>query len=183
MSKNIVQNIFKKYKIKNLIKNSYYSKDTIENMKKKSHRPIRIIKGNINTYNLDNRTSNETLINKIIKNVNNLTQKSGKINEKLNKNKFFTHYSSAKRTPDGLIAYHQYKNLNREGNFLTNSHFRNSNKLVYKSSSNIFKSNKSLKSPSISAFINIINAQRKNQNNKIRKNFSKKFSNNRNEIK
>ena len=172
---NIVQNIFKKHKIKNLIKNSYYSKDKIENTKKKSHRPIRIIKGNINTYNLDNRNSSEALINKIINNVNNLPQKSGKINEKLNKNQFFTHYSSAKRIPNGLIAYHQYKNLNRESNFLTNSHFRNSIKLVYKTSSNIFKSNKSLKSPSISEFININNAQRKNQDNKTRKNFQRNF--------
>ena len=116
-------------------------------MKKQSYRPIRIIKGNINTYNFDNRNSNETLINKIIKNVNNLSQKRGKINENFSKNRFFTCDISAKRSPNGLIAYHQYKNLNRESNYLTNSHLRNSNHLIYKSSSNIFKSNKSLKSP------------------------------------
>ena len=144
-------------------------------MKKQSYRPIRIIKGNINTYNFDNRNSNETLIKKIIKNVNNLSQKRGKINENFSKNRFFTCDISAKRSPNGLIAYHQYKNLNRENNYLTNSHLRNSNHLIYKSSSNIFKSNKSLKSPSISKFINIINAQRKNQNNKTSKNIQRNF--------
>ena len=85
---NTVQNIFRKYKIKNLVGNSYYSKDKIENIKKQSYRPIRIVKGNINTYNLDNRNSNETLINKIIKNVNNLSQKNRKINTNFSKNKF-----------------------------------------------------------------------------------------------
>ena len=144
-------------------------------MKKQSYRPIRIIKGNINTYNFDNRNSNETLINKIIKNVNNLSQKRGKINENFSKNRFFTCDISAKRSPNGLIAYHQYKNINRESNYLTNSHLRNSNHLIYKSSSNIFKSNKSLKSPSISKFINIINSQRKNQNNKTSKNIQRNF--------
>ena len=179
--KNKIKNIFRNHKIKDFSRNSNYSKDKIGNIKKTSYRQIRLSRSNIN---LDIKNPNESLLNKIKNKVNNILQKKGKRKEKINlkttnenfrKNRLFTNYSSAKRTPNGLEIYYHNFNTNKENNFLTNNHFRNNKKLDYKSNSNFFKSNKLSKSPSISEFVKFIINQKNIQSYKTNKNSQRNY--------
>jgi hypothetical protein len=170
---NNILNIFRNYINKDSNKKSYYSKDKIKNMKKISFKPIRISKSNINIINLGITNQNESLLNKITKKVYKIIQKKGKRNEKLHlkktgddfrKNRMYsTYYNSAKRTPNNLTVY--YKNIytNKENNFLTNNHYRNNNKFIFKSTLNS-KNNKSIKSPSLLEFTKFINAKNLQKN-------------------
>ena len=170
---NNILNIFRNYIIKDSNKKSYYSKDKIKNVKKISFKPIRISKSNINIINLGITNQNESLLNKITKKVYKIIQKKGKRNEKLNlkktgedfrKNRMYsTYYNSAKRTPNNLTVYYKNINTNKENNFLTNNHYRNNNKFIFKSTLNS-KNNKSIKSPSLLEFTKFINAKNLQKN-------------------
>ena len=170
---NNILNIFRNYIIKDSNKKSYYSKDKIKNVKKISFKPIRISKSNINIINLGITNQNESLLNKITKKVYKIIQKKGKRNEKLNlkktgddfrKNRMYsTYYNSAKRTPNSLTVYYKNINTNKENNFLTNNHYRNNNKFIFKSTLNS-KNNKSIKSPSLLEFTKFINAKNLQKN-------------------
>ena len=170
---NNILNIFRNYINKDSNKKSYYSKDKIKNVKKISFKPIRISKSNINIINLGITNQNESLLNKITKKVYKIIQKKGKRNEKLNlkktgedfrKNRMYsTYYNSAKRTPNSLTVYYKNINTNKENNFLTNNHYRNNNKFIFKSTLNS-KNNKSIKSPSLLEFTKFINAKNLQKN-------------------
>ena len=170
---NNILNIFRNYIIKDSNKKSYYSKDKIKNVKKISFKPIRISKSNVNIINLGITNQNESLLNKITKKVYKIIQKKGKRNEKLNikktgndfrKNRMYsTYYNSAKRTPNSLTVYYKNINTNKENNFLTNNHYRNNNKFIFKSTLNS-KNNKSIKSPSLLEFTKFINAKNLQKN-------------------
>ena len=170
---NNILNIFRNYIIKDSNKKSYYSKDKIKNLKKISFKPIRISKSNVNIINLGITNQNESLLNKITKKVYKIIQKKGKRNEKLNlkktgedfrKNRMYsTYYNSAKRTPNNLTVYYKNINTNKENNFLTNNHYRNNNKFIFKSTLNS-KNNKSIKSPSLLEFTKFINAKNLQKN-------------------
>ena len=170
---NNILNIFRNYINKDSNKKSYYSKDKIKNMKKISFKPIRISKSNVNIINLGITNQNESLLNKITKKVYKIIQKKGKRNEKLNlkktgddfrKNRMYsTYYNSAKRTPNSLTVYYKNINTNKENNFLTNNHYRNNNKFIFKSTLNS-KNNKSIKSPSLLEFTKFINAKNLQKN-------------------
>ena len=170
---NNILNIFRNYIIKDSNKKLYYSKDKIKNVKKISFKPIRISKSNINIINLGITNQNESLLNKITKKVYKIIQKKGKRNEKLNlkktgddfrKNRMYsTYYNSAKRTPNSLTVYYKNINTNKENNFLTNNHYRNNNKFIFKSTLNS-KNNKSIKSPSLLEFTKFINAKNLQKN-------------------
>ena len=170
---NNILNIFRNYIIKDSNKKLYYSKDKIKNVKKISFKPIRISKSNINIINLGITNQNESLLNKITKKVYKIIQKKGKRNEKLNlkktgedfrKNRMYsTYYNSAKRTPNNLTVYYKNINTNKENNFLTNNHYRNNNKFIFKSTLNS-KNNKSIKSPSLLEFTKFINAKNLQKN-------------------
>ena len=170
---NNILNIFRNYIIKDSNKKSYYSKDKIKNVKKISFKPIRISKSNVNIINLGITNQNESLLNKITKKVYKIIQKKEKRNEKLNlkkteddfrKNRIYsTYYNSAKRTPNNLTVYYKNINTNKENNFLTNNHYRNNNKFIFKSTLNS-KNNKSIKSPSLLEFTKFINAKNLQKN-------------------
>ena len=170
---NNILNIFRNYIIKDSNKKLYYSKDKIKNVKKISFKPIRISKSNVNIINLGITNQNESLLNKITKKVYKIIQKKGKRNEKLNlkktgedfrKNRMYsTYYNSAKRTPNNLTVYYKNINTNKENNFLTNNHYRNNNKFIFKSTLNS-KNNKSIKSPSLLEFTKFINAKNLQKN-------------------
>ena len=169
---NKIQNIFISH-IKDFVKNSYYSKDKIRNMKKISFRPIRISKSNVNIINLGIKNQNESLLNIIKKRV---IQKKAKKNDKVNmkktgenfrKNKLHTtYYNSAKRAPNDLTVHYKNINSNKENNFLTNNHFLNNNKFDFKYGTNSYnsKSKKPSKSPLISEFSKFINTQNLQKN-------------------
>ena len=170
---NNILNIFRNYIIKDSNKKSYYSKDKIKNVKKISFKPIRISKSNVNIINLGITNENESLLNKITKKVYKIIQKKGKRNEKLNlkktgddfrKNRMYsTYYNSAKRTPNSLTVYYKNINTNKENNFLTNNHYRNNNKFIFRSTLNS-KKNKSIKSTSLLEFTKFINAKNLQKN-------------------
>ena len=63
MNNNNIQNILKN-NINNT-RNSDYSREKINNMKKRSYRPIRLSKSNLNLNNNDAKNQNEILLNKI----------------------------------------------------------------------------------------------------------------------
>ena len=83
-------------------------------------------------------------------------------------------YNSVKRTPNGLTIFYPNLNSNKENNYMSNNHRRNNNKFDLKSSSNIFKSNKLSKSPSISEFVRYIRIQ-KNIPINNKKNFQRNY--------
>ena len=173
---NQIKNIFRNNNINDFTKNTNYSKDKIRNMKKKSYRPIRLSKSNININNYDFKNPNDSLLNKIKNKVYDILQKKENHNkEKINyKNKGGntgtmpnnnTNYNSVKRTPNGLIIFYPNFNTNKENNYMSNNYRRN-NKFDIKANSNIFKSNKLSKSPSISEFVRYIRVQKNNITNK-----------------
>ena len=150
-----IQNIFKNHKINDFAKNSNYSKDKIRNIKKKSYKPLRISKSNINI------NPNESLLNKIKKRV---LEKKAHSRETLRlKNKIDgnnLNYNTFKRTPNSLSIFYPNLNTNEYRNHIKKNYQRNNNKIGLKSNQNIFKSNKLIKSPSISEFMRYIRVQR-----------------------
>ena len=143
-------------------------------MKTKSYKPIRLSKSNININNLDIKNQNESLLNKIKNKVYDILQKKAQNREKMHfqrtgenseKNYKNINYNSVKRTPNGLTIFYQNLNTNKDKKYMTNNHRRNNKKFDLKSNSNIFKSNKLSKSPSISEFVRCIRIQKNNQNN------------------
>ena len=158
-----IQNIFKNHKINDFAKNSNYSKDKIRNIKKKSYKPLRISKSNINI------NPNESLLNKIKKRV--LEKKAHSRETLLLKNKIDgnnLNYNTFKRTPNSLSIFYPNLNTNEYRNHIKKNYQRNNNKIVLKSNQNIFKSNKLIKSPSISEFMRYIRVQR-NASNSVKK--------------
>ena len=175
--KNNIHNLLKNHNINDFTKNSNYSKDKIRNIKKKSYKPIRLSKSNINI------NPNDSLLNRIKNKVYDILQKKAHSREKLNlKNKGENlekyhnnlNYNSVKRTPNGLTIFYPNLNSNKENNYMSNNHRRNNNKFDLKSSSNIFKSNKLSKSPSISEFVRYIRIQ-KNIPINNKKNFQRNY--------
>ena len=158
-----IQNIFKNHKINDFAKNSNYSKDKIRNIKKKSYKPLRISKSNINI------NPNESLLNKIKKRV---LEKKAHSRETLRlKNKIDgnnLNYNTFKRTPNSLSIFYPNLNTNEYRNHIKKNYQRNNNKIGLKSNQNIFKSNKLIKSPSISEFMRYIRVQR-NASNSVKK--------------
>ena len=158
-----IQNIFKNHKINDFAKNSNYSKDKIRNIKKKSYKPLRISKSNINI------NPNESLLNKIKKRV---LEKKAHSRETLRlKNKVDgnnLNYNTFKRTPNSLSIFYPNLNTNEYRNHIKKNYQRNNNKIDLKSNQNIFKSNKLIKSPSISEFMRYIRVQR-NASNSVKK--------------
>ena len=158
-----IQNIFKNHKINDFAKNSNYSKDKIRNIKKKSYKPLRISKSNINI------NPNESLLNKIKKRV---LEKKAHSRETLRlKNKIDgnnLNYNTFKRTPNSLSIFYPNLNTNEYRNYIKKNYQRNNNKIDLKSNQNIFKSNKLIKSPSISEFMRYIRVQR-NASNSVKK--------------
>ena len=158
-----IQNIFKNHKINDFAKNSNYSKDKIRNIKKKSYKPLRISKSNINI------NPNESLLNKIKKRV---LEKKAHSRETLRlKNKIDgnnLNYNTFKRTPNSLSIFYPNLNTNEYRNYIKKNYQRNNNKIGLKSNQNIFKSNKLIKSPSISEFMRYIRVQR-NASNSVKK--------------
>ena len=158
-----IQNIFKNHKINDFAKNSNYSKDKIRNIKKKSYKPLRISKSNINI------NPNESLLNKIKKRV---LEKKAHSRETLRlKNKVDgnnLNYNTFKRTPNSLSIFYPNLNTNEYRNYIKKNYQRNNNKIDLKSNQNIFKSNKLIKSPSISEFMRYIRVQR-NASNSVKK--------------
>ena len=172
--KNVIQNIFKNNNINVFTKYNNYSKEKIRNMKKRSYRPIGLSKSNININNYDFKNPNDSLLNKIKKQVYDILQKKAQNKEKQSlknkednswKNNNNINYNSIKRTSNGLSIFYQNLNSNKENNYMTNNYRRN-NKFDLKSNSNIFKSNKLAKSPSLSEFVKYIRIQRHNPTNK-----------------
>ncbi len=173
MNNNNIQNILKN-NINNT-RNSDYSREKINNMKKRSYRPIRLSKSNLNLNNNDAKNQNEILLNKIKSKVYDILQKKAQSKENLhlkrikeNSNVYNINnlnYNTAKITPNKLTV--RYHNINpiKENNFMTNNYRRNNNKFDLKPNSNIFKSNKLSKSPSISEFVRYIRIQKYTQNN------------------
>ena len=158
-----IQNIFKNHKINDFAKNSNYSKDKIRNIKKKSYKPLRISKSNINI------NPNESLLNKIKKRV--LEKKAHSRETLLLKNKIDgnnLNYNTFKRTPNSLSIFYPNLNTNEYRNHIKKNYQRNNNKIGLKSNQNIFKSNKLIKSPSISEFMRYIRVQR-NASNSVKK--------------
>ena len=146
-------------------------------MKKKSYKPIRLSKSNINI------NPNDSLLNRIKNKVYDILQKKAHSREKLNlKNKGENlekyqnnlNYNSVKRTPNGLTIFYPNLNSNKENNYMSNNHRRNNNKFDLKANSNIFKSNKLSKSPSISEFVRYIRIQKNNPNN-TKKNIQRNY--------
>ena len=175
--KNNIHNLLKNHNINDFTKNSNYSKDKIRNMKKKSYKPIRLSKSNINI------NPNDSLLNRIKNKVYDILQKKAHSREKLplknkgeNLEKYHNNlnYNSVKRTPNGLTIFYPNLNSNKENNYMSNNHRRNNNKFDLKSSSNIFKSNKLSKSPSISEFVRYIRIQ-KNIPINNKKNFQRNY--------
>ena len=158
-----IQNIFKNHKINDFAKNSNYSKDKIRNIKKKSYKPLRISKSNINI------NPNESLLNKIKKRV---LEKKAHSRETLRlKNKIDgnnLNYNTFKRTPNSLSIFYPNLNTIEYRNYIKKNYQRNNNKIDLKSNQNIFKSNKLIKSPSISEFMRYIRVQR-NASNSVKK--------------
>ena len=169
-----IQNILKNHNIKNFTKKTNNSKDKIRNMKKKSYKPLRLCKSNINI------NPNESLLNKIKKKV---LEKRAYSRERLHlknkgdnyeKNQKNLNYNTIKRFPNGLNIYYTNLNTNKYGNYMTKNYQRNNDKFELKSNQNIFKSNKLAKSPSISEFMRYIRIQ-KNISNSINKRIQRKY--------
>ncbi len=169
-----IKNIIRNNNINDFTKNSNISNDKIKNMKTNSYKPIRLSKSNININNLDIKNQNESLLNKIKNKVYDILQKKAQNREKMHfqrtgenseKNYKNINYNSVKRTPNGLTIFYQNLNTNKDKKYMTNNHRRNNKKFDLKSNSNIFKSNKLSKSPSISEFVRCIRIQKNNQNN------------------
>ena len=154
--------------INDYTKNLNYSKDKIGNMKKRSYRPIRLSKSNININN------NDILLNKIKSKVYDILQKKAQNRENLhlkkageNSDKYNNNinYNTTKLTPNKLKIFYHNINPIKENNYMTNNYRRNhSNKFDLKTNSNIFRSNKLSKSPSISEFVRYLRIQKNNQN-------------------
>ena len=142
-------------------------------MKKISFKPIRISKNNVNIINQEIKNQNESLLNKITKKVYSIIKKKRKRNEKLNMKKrgenfrnnkmYSTYFNSAKGTPNNLTVYYKNINKNKENNILKNNHFRNNNKIIFKSTINS-KNNKSTRSPSLLQFTKFITSQNSQKN-------------------
>ena len=175
--KNTIHNLFKNHNINDFTKNSNYSKDKIRNMKKKSYKPIRLSKSNINI------NPNDSLLNRIKNKVYDLLQKKAHSIEKFHLNnkeenleKYHNNinYNSVKRTPNGLTIFYPNLYPSKESNYISNNYRRN-NKFDLKSSSNIFKSNKLSKSPSISEFVRYFRVQKNNPSNSNTKNSQRNY--------
>ena len=169
---NQINNIFRNHNNNNdFSKNKNNTKDKINNIKKKSFRPIRLSKSNLNINNFDFKNQNESLLNKIKNKVYDIIQKKScskgklqliKTGEESRKYVGNINYNNFKKTPNGLSVFYQNLNTNKENNYLTNNYRRNNNKLDFKSTPNIFKSSKLSKSPSISEFLRYIRVQKNN---------------------
>ena len=77
-------------------------------------------------------------------------------------------YNTFKRTPNSLSIFYPNLNTNEYRNHIKKNYQRNNNKIGLKSNQNIFKSNKLIKSPSISEFMRYIRVQR-NASNSVKK--------------
>ena len=175
--KNTIHKLLKNHNIIDVTKNSNYSKDKIRNMKKKSYKPIRLSKSNINI------NPNDSLLNRIKNKVYDILQKKAHSRDKfqlknkgdnLEKYQNNINYNSVKRTPNGLTIFYPNLNSNKESNYISNNYRRN-NKFDLKSSSNVFKSNKLSKSPSISEFVRYIRVQKNNPSNSNNKNSQRNY--------
>ena len=175
--KNTIHKLLKNHNIIDVTKNSNYSKDKIRNMKKKSYKPIRLSKSNINI------NPNDSLLNRIKNKVYDILQKKAHSRDKfqlknkgdnLEKYQNNINYNSVKRTPNGLTIFYPNLNSNKESNYISNNYRRN-NKFDLKSSSNVFKSNKLSKSPSISEFVRYIRVQKNNPSDSNNKNSQRNY--------
>ena len=168
---NKINNIFRNHNINDFSRNKNHNKDKNNNMKKKSFRPIRLSRSNLNINNFDFKNHNESLLNKIKNKVYDIIQKKAyskgklqliKTGENSRKHLGNINHNNFKKTPNGLAVFYQNLNTNKENNYLTNNNRRNNNKLDFKSTPNIFKSSKLSKSPSISEFLKYIKVQKNN---------------------
>ena len=175
--KNTIHKLLKNHNIIDVTKNSNYSKDKIRNMKKKSYKPIRLSKSNINI------NPNDSLLNRIKNKVYDILQKKAHSRDKfqlknkgdnLEKYQNNINYNSVKRTPNGLTIFYQNLNSNKESNYISNNYRRN-NKFDLKSSSNVFKSNKLSKYPSLSEFVRYIRVQKNNPSDSNNKNSQRNY--------